>query len=104
MSVQLDAMLESTTDVCGGRLCIAGTRITVQQIAVLHQRGKTAPSIVEECPYLTLAQVYAALAYYHANREEVDSELAQEDEEYERLKNYGAMLKRGLRLRISSDS
>lgn len=87
MSVQLDAMLESTADVCGGRLCIAGTRITVQQIAVLHQRGKTAQSIVQECPYLTLAQIYAALAYYHANREEVDSELAEQEQEYERLKN-----------------
>ena len=31
-------------------------------------------------------QVYAALAYYHANREEVDSQLAQENEEYDLLK------------------
>lgn len=84
MSVRLDTMLESTPDVCGGRLRIAGTRITVQQIAVLHRRGKTAQAIVEDCPYLTLAQVHAALAYYHANRAEVDSQLAQEDEEYER--------------------
>jgi uncharacterized protein (DUF433 family) len=80
-------MLETTPDVCGGRLRIAGTRITVQQIAVLHRQGKTAEAVVEECPYLTLAQVYAALAYYHANRAEVDSQLAQEDQEYERLKN-----------------
>ena len=86
MSIGLDTMLESTPEVCCGRLRIAGTRITVQQISVLHQRGKTAHSIVEECPYLTLAQVYAALAYYHANREEMDSQLAQEDEEYDLLK------------------
>jgi hypothetical protein len=34
-----------------------------------------------------LAQVYAALAYYHANREEVDQELEAEMLDFERLKN-----------------
>jgi hypothetical protein len=28
---------------------------------------------------LTLAQVHAALAYYHANREEIEADIAQED-------------------------
>jgi uncharacterized protein (DUF433 family) len=36
---------------------------------------------------LTLAQVHAAIAYYHANQEEIESELASEAAEYERLAN-----------------
>ncbi len=87
MSVQLDTMLQQSPDVCGGRLRIVGTRVTVHQIAVLEQQGQSAQAIVENCPYLTYAQVYAALAYYHANREQMDAELAEENAEYERLKN-----------------
>lgn len=86
MSVQLDTMLEQSSDICGGHLCIAGTRITVHQIAALDKQGQTAQTIVENCPYLTYAQVYAALAYYHANREQIDAELTDEEQEYDRLK------------------
>jgi hypothetical protein len=34
---------------------------------------------------LTLAQVYAALTYYHANREEIEAYLSAEKAEYQRL-------------------
>ncbi len=34
---------------------------------------------------MTLAQVYAALAYYHLNREEIDADLASEDAAAEQL-------------------
>ena len=30
-------------------------------------------------PHLDLAKVYAALTYYHANREEIETDLAQEE-------------------------
>lgn len=86
MSVQLETMLEQSDDTCGGRLRIAGTRITVHQIAALHKQGLAAQQVVENCPYITLAQVYAALAFYHANREEIDAELAGEDADFDRLK------------------
>ncbi len=86
MSVQLDSMLEQSSEVCGGRLRIAGTRITVQQIAALDKQGQSARTILENCPYLTYAQVYAALAYYHANREEIDVQLDGEEQEFDRRK------------------
>jgi hypothetical protein len=35
--------------------------------------------------HLSLAQVYAALAYYHANRDEIEADLAEEDAEYWKL-------------------
>jgi len=34
---------------------------------------------------LTLAQVHAALAYYHANREEIEQDLAEEEVVAEQL-------------------
>lgn len=81
----LDTLLVQSPDVCGGRLRVEGTRITVLQIATPYRQGLTAEDVLDRYPHLTLAQVYAALAYYHANREEIDAELAAEVAESERL-------------------
>lgn len=86
MGVALDTMLVMTPEVCGGRLRIDGTRITVHRIATLYKQGHTAESIVQTYPHLSYAQVYVALAYYHENQAQIDLELAEIDSEYERLK------------------
>ena len=41
--------------------------------------------IADECGHLRLAQVYAALTYYHANYGEIEADLAAEDRETDRL-------------------
>jgi uncharacterized protein (DUF433 family) len=84
---QLDAMLDRTPNVCGGRMRINGTRVTVLQIVTLYKRGESAEEIAESFPQLNLSQVYAALAYYHAHRDEVEQELADEQAEFDRLKS-----------------
>jgi uncharacterized protein (DUF433 family) len=83
----LDSLLVRTPGVCGGRIRIDGTRITVHRIAVLYKQGQNAEEIARTYPHLTLGQVYAALAYYHANRDEVEAELAADDAEYDALKS-----------------
>ena len=35
--------------------------------------------------HLTLAQIHAALTYYHANRDEIDSDIAAEDAAVEEI-------------------
>jgi uncharacterized protein (DUF433 family) len=81
MSTEITTLLISTPEVCGGRLRVDGTRITVNQIVVLYKQGYTAEDIADEFPHLTLAQVYTALAYYHANREEIEADLVAEGNE-----------------------
>ncbi len=81
MSTEIGTFLVSSPDVCGGRLRIEGTRITVNQIVVLYKRGHNAEDIADEYPRLTLAQVYTALAHYHANREEIEADLEAESRE-----------------------
>ena len=83
----LDTMLVSTPDVCGGQMRIDGSRITIQRIATLYQQGQDADEIARTYPHLTLGQIYAALAYYHSNRAEIDVELASADAEYDELKS-----------------
>ena len=41
-------------------------------------RGWSAEEIVLQYPYLSLAEVHAALAYYHDHSEEIDREMAAE--------------------------
>ena len=82
----LDAVLTRTPGFCGGRIRIDGTRITVYRIATLYRHGQTAEEIAQCYPHLALSQIYAALAYFHANRDEIESELAADDAEYDELK------------------
>jgi len=83
VTVVLDSMLVRTPATCGGRIRIAGTRITVHRVATLYKQGQTGEDIARTYPHLSLGQVYTALAYYHANREEIESELAALDAEYD---------------------
>jgi uncharacterized protein (DUF433 family) len=86
MSTTLDGMLARTPDVCGGRIRIDGTRITVHRIATLYRQGQSAEEIGPTYPHLSLGQIYTALAYYHAKRQAIESELAAADTEYDELK------------------
>jgi uncharacterized protein (DUF433 family) len=86
MPTTLGAMLTQSPDICGGRIRIEGTRITVTRIATLYKQGQTAEDIGTTYPHLSLGQVYAALAYYHANAEEIEAQLAADDTRYDALK------------------
>jgi uncharacterized protein (DUF433 family) len=69
----------------GGRPCIAGTGIPVKRIVGWHKSGMAPELIATEYSNVSLSQIHAALAYYYSNREEIDSDLADEASEYERL-------------------
>ena len=76
-----------TPDTCGGKPRIAGSRIQVKQIVMMHERMKMTPEeIVSDFPHLTLADIYAALAYYHDSRETMNAELKADKEWYEAMK------------------
>ena len=85
MSTEIGTLLVRSPDICGGRLRINGTRMTVNQLVVWYKQGYTPEEIADQYPHLTLAQVYTALAYYHANREEIEADLAAEKIEADRL-------------------
>ena len=74
-----------TPEIRGGQPRIAGTGVTVRRIVGWYKLGLSPEEIVSQMPHLTLAQVYAALAYYHANHDEIEQDIAQEENEAERL-------------------
>ncbi len=52
-------------------------------IAVENNRGLTPEEIAADRPPLSLAQIYAALAFYHANKQEIDADIIAEDRAYD---------------------
>src|SRR6202043_300085 len=67
----------------GGRPIVAGTGVSVRTIAVENNRGLSPEGIAPDRPPLSLAQIYAALAFYHANKQEIDADVAAEERAYE---------------------
>ena len=79
--------IESRLGKCGGKPCIVGSRIRVQDIYVWHEiQGRSPVDIVGEYPELSLADVHAAIAYYFDNREQIERDIADENAAYETLK------------------
>ena len=85
MSNDIGSYIVSTPDLKHGRPRIAGTGITVHRIAIWYKLGHTPEEIAYQYQHLTLAQVYAALAYYHANRDEIENEIAGDEAEADRI-------------------
>lgn len=83
-AIDIGTLIAQSPEVCGDRPRIAGTGVTVMRIAGWHRLGCNPEEIARKTG-LTLAQIHAALAYYHANQEMIDSDLDHEDAEYDRL-------------------
>jgi uncharacterized protein (DUF433 family) len=65
---------------------VAGTRVSLDSIVYAFLDGQTAESIAQSFPVLTLEQVYGAIAFYLANRSEIDIYLTQVSFDFEALR------------------
>ena len=81
----ISTLIVSTPGTCGGRPRLADTRITVEYIVNEIKSGMTPEEIIEDKPFLTIAGIYTALAYYYANKEFLDIEFARYQEECQRI-------------------
>jgi uncharacterized protein (DUF433 family) len=62
---------------------VAGTRVSLDSIVYAFISGQSAESIAQSFPVLTLEQVYGAITFYLAHREEVDRYLEAQEKDYE---------------------
>ena len=62
---------------------ITGCRVSLDSVVFAFQQGQTAESIAQSFPVLSLEQVYGAIAFYLANRDNIDEYLAKNVTEYE---------------------
>ena len=87
MVPDIGSLITRSPGICGGRPRIAGSGVSVRRIVGWYKSGLSPEEIADQYGHLTLAQVYAALAYYHANRDDIEADLTQEEAEYDRLQS-----------------
>ena len=95
LNIDIGTLIVRTPEIRGGRPRIAGTGVTVRRIAGWYTLGLSPEEIAERIGHLSPAQVYAALAYYHANRGEIDADMAAETAEADRLEREHRLSRRG---------
>src|SRR6266566_2507122 len=78
-AIEIGGLIDRDPAIRGGRPKIAGTGVTVMRVAGWYKMGLTPEEIATQYGHLSLAQVHAALAYYHANHQEIEADLAQEE-------------------------
>lgn len=64
---------------------VAGNRISLDSVVYAFKNGLSPESIVQSFPLLTLEQVYGAIAFYLANRADIDAYLAAEEAEFDSM-------------------
>lgn len=70
-----------------GRPWVDDTNVKVIEVVLDHLAyGWNAETIQENHPHLSLAQVYAALAWYYDHQTEVDADIARQDERIRALR------------------
>lgn len=65
---------------CGGQPVVGGTRVRVAIILGCYRQGMQVEEIVQQYPGLRPADVHDALAYAHDHLDEIESDIAADDE------------------------
>ncbi len=68
-----------------GAYRIGDTRVSLDSIVCSWLQGDSPETIVDNFPSVTLEQAYGAIAFYLANRDEIDEYLRQGEADFERL-------------------
>jgi uncharacterized protein (DUF433 family) len=72
--------VEKDPDRCGGQPVIVGTRIRVATILTCYRQAMTIEEIVQQFPHLRPSDVHDALAYAYDHLDEIEVDLAADDE------------------------
>jgi uncharacterized protein (DUF433 family) len=79
MQTIVDRHIEADDSVRGGKPCIAGTRITVSDVALMHLHlGQSLEQIAGHYG-ISLAALHVAMAYYYDHQAEMDRAIQEEE-------------------------
>ena len=65
---------------CGGQPVVVGTRVRVATVLTCYRQGMRVEEIVQQYPHLKPADVHDALAYAYDHLEEIEADMAADDE------------------------
>ena len=72
--------IESTPGVCGGKPCVARTRIPVWAIERARQLGATDEVLLQSYPTLRIEDLNRAAAYVRLHREDIERQIRENEE------------------------
>jgi len=72
--------IEQSPSRCGGQPVVVGTRVRVAAVLMCYRLGMRVEEIVQQYPGLKPADVHDALAYAYDHLEEIEADLAADDE------------------------
>ena len=72
--------IEKDASRCGGQPVVAGTRIRVATILTCYRQGMSVEEIVQQYAPLKPADVHDALAYAYDHIDEIEADVADDDE------------------------
>lgn len=81
MGIVTTQHIEISPEIAGGRPRISGHRIAVHTVVIWHERMGLSADEIASNHGLSLADVYAALAYYYDHRRDIDEAILA-DESY----------------------
>jgi uncharacterized protein (DUF433 family) len=81
-SVDIGTLITKSPEIWDGLPVITGTRVPVMIIAGLYKEGAS-PEEIARRKDLTLAQVYAALTHYHANQQQIEKDITEDQAAYD---------------------
>jgi len=89
-SIESIELIYRDPKVRGGRPCIVGTGLRVMDIVLEQRYGESREAEKIAAVFdVGLAEVHAALAYYYAHKDEIDSDIRDDDAYIEKLKAEG---------------
>lgn len=86
MELVLEKHIEANEGVRGGKPVLTGTRISVSDVVIWHLRMGQSLEEIAALRDLSLAGLYAAIAYYYDHRAEIDEEIEKTSVFYETMK------------------
>ena len=76
-------------EIRGGRPCIVGSDLRVLDIVISMIFSERSPEQLAQDYGLSMAEVHAALAYYHCNKAEIDEDIREDIKRSEAIGNGG---------------
>lgn len=76
--ISLDQYIVAMSGVKGGKPRLAGTRLSVAEVVIMHLRLGQSLEEIAATYELSLVAVYAAMAFYYAHQDEIDRSIAED--------------------------
>jgi uncharacterized protein (DUF433 family) len=74
----IDQYIVSSPDVRSGRPALAGTRVSIADLVIMHMRMGQSLEEIAAAYDLPLAAVHAGMAYYYDHRSEIDQSIEED--------------------------